>query len=87
MQSGTGSRELSRIATAHLVAVAFGMTFVVASALGVDGMTALTRALIVAGISLLPAFLLCSLVVDTVLAAMARDEAQKRNQTPGEPES
>lgn len=75
MESGT--QELSRIATGYVASVAFGFTFVAASAFGADGTTALLRAVLVTAAALVAGRLLAVPVVDAVLAAMARDQAQK----------
>ena len=78
MKSGNGSLELTRLATAYLTSIVFGVAFLVASLSGVDGMTALTRAAIGAGAALIAGPLLAPPVIDVVLAAMARDEAKRR---------
>lgn len=78
MKSGNGSLELTRLATAYLTSVVFGVAFLVASLSGVDGLTALTRAAIAAGAALVAGHLLAPPVVDVVLTAMARDEAKRR---------
>ena len=78
MKLGTGSHELTRLATAYLTSIAFGLTFLVASAVGVDGGTALLRSVCAAAIALVLGHLLASPVVDAVLTAMARDEAKRK---------
>lgn len=78
MKSGTGSHELTRLATAYVTSIAFGLTFLVATAVGVDGATALVRAITAAGIALVLGYLLATPVVDAVLTAMARDEAKRQ---------
>jgi hypothetical protein len=78
MKSGTGSHELTRLATAYVTSIAFGLTFLVATAVGVDGGTALVRAITAAGIALVLGYLLATPVVDAVLTAMARDEAKRQ---------
>ena len=78
MKSGTGSHELTRLATAYLTSIAFGLTFLVASAVGVDGSTALLRAVVAGGVALVLGHLLATPVVDAVLTAMARDEAKRQ---------
>lgn len=77
MKSGTGSHELTRLATAYCTSIAFGLTFLIASFTGVDGGTALLRSVTVGGIALVLGYLLATPVVDVVLAAMARDEAKR----------
>lgn len=77
MKSGTGSHELTRLATAYCTSIAFGLTFLIASFTGVDGTTALWRSITVAAIALVLGYLLASPVVDAVLTAMARDEAKR----------
>ena len=52
MKSGTGSHELTRLATAYFTSIAFGLTFLIASAAGVDGGTALLRAVTAGAIAL-----------------------------------
>jgi hypothetical protein len=84
MESGQGSQELVRIATAYFVSIAFGTTFLVASLAGVDGLTALLRAVLVGAIALVAGRLLSAPVVDVVLAAMARDEARRQAEKPAE---
>lgn len=78
MKSGNGSHELTRLATAYLTSIAFGLTFLVATIAGVDGSTALLRSVVAAGIALVLGHLLASPVVDAVLTAMARDEAKRQ---------
>jgi len=77
MKSGNGTHELTRIATAYIASFAFGLTFLVASLRGVDGVTALLRATTVAGIAFVAGWLLAPPVVDVVLTAIARDEAKR----------
>jgi multisubunit Na+/H+ antiporter MnhG subunit len=77
MKSGTGSHELTRLATAYCTSIAFGLTFLIASFTGVDGGTALWRSITVGAIALVLGYLLASPVVDAVLTAMARDEAKR----------
>lgn len=78
MKSANGSHELTRLATAYFASIAFGVTFLVATLRGVDGTTALLRSVAAAGVALVVGFLLAAPVVDVVLAALARDEAQKQ---------
>ena len=78
MKSGTGSHELTRLATAYLTSIAFGLTFLVASAVGVDGGTALSRSIGAAAVALVLGYMLATPVVDAVLTAMARDEAKRK---------
>lgn len=84
MKSGTGSQELTRLATAYLTSIAFGVTFLVASLAGVDGGTALLRGVFAAVGGLVLGTLLAPLIVDTVLTAMARDEAKRQAAAPKE---
>jgi hypothetical protein len=77
MKSGTGSHELTRLATAYLTSFAFGLSFLIATVAGVDGTTALLRSVAVAGGAAVCGYLLASPVVDAVLTAMARDEAKR----------
>ncbi len=78
MKSGTGSQELTRQLTAYLPSLAFGITFVVATFAGVDGMTALLRSVMTAGVALIFGNLLAAPLVDAVLTALARDEAKRQ---------
>lgn len=78
MKSGTGSQELTRIATAYLASIAFGGSFLIATIAGVDGLTALLRGVTAGGVALVLGWLLVTPVVDVVLTAMARDEAKRR---------
>lgn len=78
MKSGTGSQELTRQLTAYLTSLAFGITFVVATFAGVDGMTALLRSVMTAGVALIFGNLLAAPLVDAVLTALARDEAKRQ---------
>ena len=78
MKSGTGSQELTRQLTAYLTSLAFGITFVVATFAGVDGMTALMRSVMTAGVALIFGNLLAAPLVDAVLTALARDEAKRQ---------
>jgi hypothetical protein len=84
MKSGTGSQELTRLFTAYLTSIAFGVTFLVASIAGVDGMTALWRSVVTAGIAIVAGNLLAPPVVDAVLTAIARDEAKRKAAEPKE---
>jgi len=77
MKSGTGSQELTRLITAYLTSIAFGVTFLVATVVGVDGGTALWRSVVCAGIALVAGNLLAPPVVDAVLTAVAREEAKR----------
>ena len=86
MKSGTGSQELTRLLSAYLTSIAFGITFLVASLVGVDGLTALWRAVVAAGTAMVVGHLLASPLVDTVLTAIARDEAKRQAEKPGEEE-
>jgi hypothetical protein len=84
MESGTGSKELTRLLTAYLTSIAFGVTFLVAFLAGVDGMTALWRSVTAAGIALVAGNLLAPPVVGAVLDAIARDEAKRTAEQPKE---
>ena len=84
MKSGTGSQELTRLLTAYLTSIAFGITFLVASLVGVDGLTALWRSVTAAAVTLVVGRLLATPVVDTILSALARDEAKRQAATPKE---
>lgn len=84
MKSGNGSQELTRLLVAYLTSIAFGITFLVASVVGVDGLTALWRATATAGIAMVLGRLLASPLVDTVLSAIARDEAKRQADKPKE---
>jgi uncharacterized membrane protein YccC len=77
MQSGNGTHELTRQATAYIASVAFGLTFLIASLMGVDGMTALLRSITAGSIGLVVGWLLAAPVIDVVLSAIARDEAAR----------
>ncbi|MEO6593295.1 MAG: hypothetical protein ABIP94_00920 [Planctomycetota bacterium] len=78
MKSGNGSLELTRLATAYVASFAFGVTFLTASLAGVDGVTALIRSVTAGGIAMVLGWFLASPVVDAVLTAMARDEAERQ---------
>lgn len=84
MKSGTGSQELTRLLTAYLTSIAFGLSFLIASLAGVDGLTALWRSVIVGAISLLAGQLLAPPVVESVLTALAREEAKRQAEKPKE---
>ncbi len=84
MKSGNGSQELTRLLTAYLTSIAFGITFLVASLVGVDGLTALWRSVTAAGVTLVVGRLLATPVVDTILSALARDEAKRQAAAPKE---
>jgi hypothetical protein len=84
MKSGTGSQQLTRLATAYLTSIAFGVTFLVASLGGVSGTTALLRSVAAAGAALVLGMVLAPPVVDTVLNAMARDKAKRQAEAPKE---
>ena len=64
--------------TAYLTSFAFGITFVVATFAGVDGMTALMRSVMTAGVALIFGNLLAAPLVDVVLTSIARDEAKRQ---------
>lgn len=84
MKSGNGSRELTRIATAYITSFAFGVTFLVATLAGVEGSTALLRSVTAGAIALVAGWLLMAPLVDTVLSAIARDEARRQAQAAAE---
>jgi thiamine transporter ThiT len=73
----SGSHELSRMATAYMASLAFVATFLIATATGSDGGTALVRGVVVGALALVLGRLLVRPLIDTVLDAMARDEARK----------
>lgn len=83
MKSGTGSDELTRLITAYLTSIAFGLTFVVASLAGVDGLTALWRGVIAAAIAFAAGHVLAPPVVGAVVTAAARDHARRQSAKPG----
>lgn len=78
MTDDAGSQELARIATAYLASIAFGLTFLVATLSGADGLTALTRSVIALIVACLAGRLLIGPAINVVLAAMARDEAARQ---------
>ena len=78
MNSGNGSQELTRVAAAYITSIAFALAFLCAALSGVDGLTALWRGVVAAVCGLIGANLLAPPVIDVVLSAMVRDEAQKR---------
>ena len=86
MKSGNGSQELTRLLTAYLTSLAFGITFLIASLVGVDGMTALGRSVLTGGIALVAGHLLAPPVVEAILTALARDEAKRLAEKPKEEE-
>ena len=69
-----GSKEMTRRAAAHLTGLSFAVTYLAASMLGVDAMTALVRGSIAALAAMCVSHFLCRAVVDVVLDAAARDE-------------
>jgi hypothetical protein len=77
-----GSRELTRRATAHAAALAFGVTYLATAAGGAGAGAALWRGSVAAFAALLLAPLLCRPVVDAVLDALARDEARRTGIAP-----
>ena len=77
MKSGTARQELQRQLTAYLGSIAFGTSFLIASLCGVDGLTALLRSVFALGAALLAGQFLAPPVVDSVLQALARDEAKR----------
>jgi hypothetical protein len=81
-----GSRQIGRRASAHATAVAFAVTYLWASFAGVGAATALQRAAIAALLTFGVSLLLFRPVVDTVLDALARDEARRRADDGKEPE-
>jgi uncharacterized membrane protein YagU involved in acid resistance len=78
MKAATASQELTRLLTAYLTSIAFGLAFLVATLTGVDGLQALWRSVVVGAIALVAGHLLAPPVVDTVLAAIARDEVKRK---------
>jgi len=87
MESGNGSQELTRIATAYTTSIVFGVTFLIASVSGADLGTMLLRSVITATAAMIAGRLLAAPVVDVVLAAMARDEAKRQAEKPKEEEA
>lgn len=84
MKSGTARQELQRQLTAYLGSIAFGTSFLIASLSGVDGLTALWRSVLALGATLLAGLFLAPPVVDSVLQALARDEAKRLAEQPKE---
>lgn len=84
MKSGNGTQQLTRLVTAYLTSLAFGITFMIATFSGVDGMTALMRSLMTGGAALIFGNLLAAPLVDAVLTAIARDEAKREAEKPKE---
>lgn len=82
--TGNAKVELTRLCAAWLASIAFGVTFLVASLAGVDGLTTLWRAVIAAGLAWLAAHLLAPPVVDVMLTALARDAARRGAEQPKE---
>ena len=78
MTEGNGSQELVRIAMAYLASIAIGVTFLVANLMGADGLTALWRSVIAVVIACVASQVLVPPVVNAVLSAMARDEAERQ---------
>ncbi len=83
MKSGTGS-ELARLLAAYLTSIAFGLTFLVASLAGVDGLTALWRGVVAGALALGASHLLAPPVVDAIVTAVAREEAKRQANKPKE---
>jgi hypothetical protein len=77
MKSGIARQDLLRLLNAYLGSTAFGVSFVAASLLGVDGLTALWRSVLVLAAALVAGQFLAPPVVDAVLQAIARDEAKR----------
>jgi hypothetical protein len=77
MKSGTARQDLQRQLTAYVGSIAFGVSFLCASLLGVDGLTALWRSVLALGATLVAGQFLAPPVVDVVLQAIARDEAKR----------
>ena len=80
----SGSQELSRTATAYIASLAFVATFLLTTAWGGDGNTALLRGVLVGAMALVLGRFLARPIVDVVLDAMARDRAA--NAPPSEEE-
>jgi hypothetical protein len=80
----SGSQELTRLLTAYLASIAFGVSFLCGSLAGVDGLTTLWRAVVAGALALVAGQLLAPPVVDAVLAAIARDEAKRQAGKPKE---
>lgn len=74
----SGSKELTRRATAHLVGLAFAITYLVTTWTGAGATTALMRGSIAALATMIVGQWLCRPVVDVILDAAARDEARRQ---------
>jgi uncharacterized membrane protein YagU involved in acid resistance len=84
MKSGNGSKELTRLLTAYLTSIVFGVAFLAASIAGVDGLTALWRSSVAGACALIAGHLLAPPVVDVVLTTLARERAQQLAEQPPE---
>lgn len=84
MKSGSGNQELTRLLTAYLTSIAFGTSFLIGSLAGVQGLTCLWRSVVVGACAWIAGQLLAPPVVDTVLTALARDEAKRAAAKPKE---
>ncbi|MGE3173701.1 MAG: hypothetical protein AB7O97_13840 [Planctomycetota bacterium] len=73
-----GSDEIGRRASAKVTGIAFAITYLWAQLSGAGGLTALTRAAVVAVIALGLSYVLLRPVIDAVLDALARDEAKRQ---------
>ena len=73
-----GSQELTRVAAAYFTSIAFGVTFLIAVACGVDGSTSLYRGVVAGLFALLAAQFLAPPVANCILDAFARDEARRK---------
>lgn len=80
----SGSQELTRLFTAYLTSIAFGLSFLVASLVGVDGLTALWRSVVVGAIAWAAGQLLAPPVADALITAAAREEARRAAAKPKE---
>ena len=73
-----GSTELTRRATAHLVGLAFAITYLVTTWTGAGATTALVRGVVAALATMVVGRWLCRPIVDVLLDAAARDEARRQ---------
>jgi hypothetical protein len=72
-----GKNELSKSAGVYFAGLAFALTYLLTTIFGGSGMTAVIRSTVVAVLTMLVGSYLIRPVIDTILDAIARDEANK----------
>ncbi len=72
-----GKNELSKSAGVYFAGIAFALTYLLTTVFGGNGMTAVIRSTVVAGLTMIIGPFLMRPVINTILDAIARDRATK----------